>query len=305
MAQRLMKLKMKGVGHTIQLLADTSLHIEDFLVSHGLLPRDGGLRYALDENDHVVSNRRLSEVPDTLFLGLPEQVLSVWVEKITKQGVQTKTVLENGDELYVPGLKPDEHYHVFVSRKSKSQHGVVRQHGYRFRTDGDAYLNGDHVYIKIPYEGDSVKIFDPVTGMETRELRVGSGNTSIEDIRGLWCVCTYQPGVNGKEWLLYRPELTFVPPGFKPRPAKKKQNPAKKKQNPAKKKQNHSSMKFGIVKWFDWNKGFGFIIQEDGSEVYFNKSNTRGWMKSGIKVKFNRRDSEKGPYAIKVYKVKK
>ena len=295
MAQRLMYLKMKGVDHTMQLMGDTSLHIEDFLESNGLLPRDGGLRYALDENDCVISNQRISEVPETLYLGLPKQILSVWVEKTTKHGVQTKTILDDRSELYVPGLKPDEHYHIFVSRQSKSQQGVNRQHGYRFRTDGEAYLNGDHVYVRIPRNGENVKIFDPKTGLASKQLRVDTGNTPIDEIRGLWCVCTFHPGVNGNsEWLLYQPDLTYVPPGFKP----------------AKKRMKRSRKPFGVknegfVKWFDWNKGFGFISRDNGSDVFFHKSNTSGYIKQGIKVQFEIEFTDKGPNAIKVSKIKK
>ena len=39
--------------------------------------------------------------------------------------------------------------------------------------------------------------------------------------------------------------------------------------------------KKGIVKWFDVKKGFGFIQQEDGSEVFVHYSNISG---SGFKV---------------------
>ncbi len=34
--------------------------------------------------------------------------------------------------------------------------------------------------------------------------------------------------------------------------------------------------KKGTVKWFDVKKGFGFIQQEDGSDVFVHYSNTQG-----------------------------
>ncbi len=39
--------------------------------------------------------------------------------------------------------------------------------------------------------------------------------------------------------------------------------------------------KRGTVKWFDVKKGFGFIQQEDGSEIFVHYSNISG---SGFKV---------------------
>ncbi len=35
-------------------------------------------------------------------------------------------------------------------------------------------------------------------------------------------------------------------------------------------------VKNGIVKWFDVKKGFGFIQQEDGSDVFVHYSNISG-----------------------------
>ena len=280
MAQKMMRLKMKGVGHTIQILADTSLHIDDFLEIHGLLPRDGGLRYTLDKDDNVIRDCSLSEVPDTLFLGLPDTVLSVWVEQTTRYGVQTKTVLENGDELYVPGLKPNEHCHVFVSRKSNTDNGVIRQHGYRFRTDEQPYLNGDHVYVKAPLFGNHVNIFEPITGTESKELIFNPGNTSMNDIRGLWCVCTYHPEVEAGGSLLYQPELTFVPPGFMPFSAQKKPT----KFSPKKKHKNIGLSVFKVKnRDLPWGSGLVQGVWRYG--IAFIAGYTKGNRVIGRKVK--------------------
>ncbi len=60
----------------------------------------------------------------------------------------------------------------------------------------------------------------------------------------------------------------------------------------------------GIVKWFNDKKGFGFIEQEDGPDVFVHHSeiNADGFksLKEGDKVTFETEQGEKGPRAVKV-----
>lgn len=57
----------------------------------------------------------------------------------------------------------------------------------------------------------------------------------------------------------------------------------------------------GTVKWFDANKGFGFIQQETGSDVFvhYHNINSVGFksLTEGQKVQFNVVDGKKGPQA--------
>jgi cold shock protein len=61
----------------------------------------------------------------------------------------------------------------------------------------------------------------------------------------------------------------------------------------------------GIVKWFDQQKGFGFISQQNGeSDIYFNKNQLMniGLISQGDQVKFILRMAEK-PWAERITKI--
>ncbi|KNF08968.1 cold shock protein [Gottschalkia purinilytica] len=57
----------------------------------------------------------------------------------------------------------------------------------------------------------------------------------------------------------------------------------------------------GTVKWFNSDKGFGFITSEDGTDVFahFSQINRDGFktLEEGQRVTFNLVDGPKGPQA--------
>lgn len=63
-------------------------------------------------------------------------------------------------------------------------------------------------------------------------------------------------------------------------------------------------MQQGTVKWFNAKKGYGFISDEAGNEVFvhFSALNMDGFkeLKDGEKVEFEVVDGEKGPQAANV-----
>ena len=63
----------------------------------------------------------------------------------------------------------------------------------------------------------------------------------------------------------------------------------------------------GTVKWFNEQKGFGFIEQEEGPDVFVHFSGIEGdgfkTLNDGDKVTFNVEQGDKGPMATGVNKV--
>ena len=66
-------------------------------------------------------------------------------------------------------------------------------------------------------------------------------------------------------------------------------------------------MVIGTVKWFNEKKGFGFISQENGDDVFIHyseiKSDGLRTLEEGEKVEFEITQGQKGPQAVNARRV--
>jgi CspA family cold shock protein len=67
-----------------------------------------------------------------------------------------------------------------------------------------------------------------------------------------------------------------------------------------------SKLQKGIVKWFNAEKGFGFIENKDGPDIFlhYSKIQSEGYKKveEGERVFYELADCDKGPYAKVVFR---
>ena len=57
----------------------------------------------------------------------------------------------------------------------------------------------------------------------------------------------------------------------------------------------------GKVKWFDTEKGFGFIEKDDGGDIFVHHSEVRtNGLREGQEVEFEIGEGRKGPCAVNV-----
>jgi CspA family cold shock protein len=85
------------------------------------------------------------------------------------------------------------------------------------------------------------------------------------------------------------------------KPAPKRSPKAADKKPAARPTANDANRVHGLVKWFNVSKGFGFITQDNGEEIFVHFRSIRGegrrGLRDGQEVTFVVADSDKGPQA--------
>lgn len=63
----------------------------------------------------------------------------------------------------------------------------------------------------------------------------------------------------------------------------------------------------GIVKWFSPERRYGFIVQENGKDIFFHQNDVvdRVVLEKGEEVEFEVERGPKGPYAVRVRPLKR
>jgi cold shock protein len=68
----------------------------------------------------------------------------------------------------------------------------------------------------------------------------------------------------------------------------------------AQEQKSSNGVVYGTVKWFNEQKGFGFIEQANGRDLFVHYKEIRGKLKQGDKVEYILGQGERGPCATKV-----
>ena len=66
-------------------------------------------------------------------------------------------------------------------------------------------------------------------------------------------------------------------------------------------------MPTGRVNWFSISKGYGFILENDGAELFVHRSEIQNveYLDEGAEVQYHVGQGKKGPYAKKVVQISK
>tara|TARA_Y100001954_G_C15816299_1_gene607695 strand:- start:105 stop:1196 length:1092 start_codon:yes stop_codon:yes gene_type:complete len=188
---------------------DGSLTLDALLKDHGLSARDGSFQFLTDANGRMVNHLKLSDAPAVIHVQRPKNVDQVWVDGTPRRGF-APTIDSEGRQISLLGGQENMFTSVYITKWKVGNKNPV---AYCFSPTHPYYKTGDLVYIQVPLNGETVGIYNPVTGKENLMIKLNATQQELDSMRGFWSAWELiGNGTNAK----FRRDLTPLPNGFKP-----------------------------------------------------------------------------------------
>lgn len=188
---------------------DGSLTVDALLKDHGLSARDGSFQFLTDDKGRMVNHLKLSDAPSIIHVQCPKNVDQVWVDGAQRNGFAS-TADSEGRQISLLGGQENMFTSVYITTwKARNKNPVA----YCFSPTYPYYKTGDLVYTQVPLNGETVGIYNPMTGKENLKIKLNATKKELDSMRGFWSAWELiGNGTNAK----YRRDLTPLPKGFKP-----------------------------------------------------------------------------------------
>ena len=188
---------------------DGSLTLDALLRDHGLSARDGSFQFLTDGNGRMVNHVRLCDAPAVIHVQRPKNVDQVWVDGVPRSGFAS-TIDSEGRQISLLGGQENMFTSVYITKWRVGNKNPV---AYCFSPMYPYYKTGDLVYTQVPLNGETVGIYNPMTGKENLRIKLNATQKELDSMRGFWSAWELvDNGTSAK----YRRDLTPLPNGFKP-----------------------------------------------------------------------------------------
>ena len=132
-----------------------------------------------------------------------------WVDGAQRNGFAL-TIDSEGRQISLLGGQENMFTSVYITTwKARNKNPVA----YCFSPTYPYYKTGDLVYTQVPLDGETVGIYNPMTGKENLKIKLNATQQELDSMRGFWSAWELiGNGTSAK----YRRDLTPLPKEFKP-----------------------------------------------------------------------------------------